>query len=168
MATFQVPRNLHLRDLLAELHEGGPFEINGNQPFEAVRCSKCGQPIALNDPVCEDRYCDQVSVGYDERGCDQFLPGMIHVTVWHFTCEPEDQSPDPAVLLHMAQRIADPQVSPLVKIPALAEALMALDTRIEPCPACGAKLYWSAPAPPAPIRVWCDKCGYEVRSDARP
>jgi hypothetical protein len=179
MGTFQVPRNLKLRDLPAELERIGigPFEVNNYAPTppdtEAwppwgaeLPCSLCHKPISNDDPIGWSWYRDRIE-GPSDGVFRTFEPGLAHVTVWHFTCEPEDPGPDPAMLLHMAQRIADPRVPPLLKVPALAEALAALDARIEPCPTCGAKLYWAAPSPPAPIRVWCEACGYEVRSDAR-
>jgi hypothetical protein len=182
MGTFQVPRNLKLRDLPAELERIGigPFEVNNYAPTppdaEAwppwgteLPCSRCPKPISNDDPICWDWHRDPVPTFINDRGFQEYEPEPVsHVTVWHFTCEPElPQGPDPAVLADMAQRIADPRVPPVLKVPALAEALTALDSRIEPCPTCGAKLYWSAPSPPALIWVWCEACGYEVRNDAR-
>jgi hypothetical protein len=45
---------------------------------------------------------------------------------------------------------------------ALMDLLTAFDKSVPPCPTCGAKLYWSAPAEPASVRIWCDRCGYSV------
>jgi hypothetical protein len=91
MARFQVPRNLKLRDLRAELDEGHPYEVNDFHapPWkDPLPCSKCGKPIADDDPVCATERNDPIEQG--GFPFKRYVPEPVtHVTVWHFTCEPE-------------------------------------------------------------------------------